>query len=173
MSLEQNRGKRGAVAYSSKIEAVVFSHINENEKWACVKVYRATHAVGSKKMEILKSLKDLINQFIDDKYNEICIKFYNYLELNKKEIEFLIHYSYNDLNKPLNDTLFYDFIDTYSYDIDKEINGKLIEIEKRLEIKFECGFDDDKGNQICRFFEITGTSELKGYEITAFIRLIS
>jgi len=164
---EQNREKRGAVAFSRAFShkgTKVFSQINENEKWACVKI-RATQINENEKLEILKNLKDLINQFVDDKYNEICIKFFGYLELNEKEIEYLIHYSYNDLNKPLNDTLFYDFVDTYVYENYKDINGKCVIVEKTLEIRFDCGFDDDKGNPTCRFFEIDGTTESKDCEI--------
>jgi hypothetical protein len=156
MSLEQNQEKG---------KAVVFSHINENEKWACVKIYRATYINENEKLEILKNLKDLINQFVDDKYNEICIWFFDYLEINKKEIEYLIYYSYNNLNEPLSDPFFKEFIDTYVYEDYKHINGKCVKVEKRLEIRFECGFYDDKGNPTCRFFEINGTTELKNCEI--------
>jgi uncharacterized protein YlaN (UPF0358 family) len=142
-----------------------FSYINENEKWACIKIYRATHINENEKLEILKNLKDLINQFVDDKYNEICIKFFDYLEINKKEIEYLIHYSYNNLNDSLNNPLFNEFVDTYVYGDYKDINGKCVEVEKRLEIRFDCGFIDNNGISVCRFFEINGTTELKDCKI--------
>jgi len=164
MSLEKNRGKRGAVAYSRKA-AVVFSHINENEKWAYVKIRATNINDENEKLEILKNLKDLIKQFVDDKYNEIDIDFSDYLELNEREIEYLINYRYNNLNEPINDPFFYSSIDTYVYEYCKHINEKDIKIEKRLEIRFECGFDDDKGNPTCRFFEINGSTESKDCEI--------
>lgn len=139
----------------------VFIHIDENEKWAFIKVRKATNISKNEKLEILKNIKNLINQFIDDKYKKIFIDFSIHLEVNEKEIEYLINYNYNNLNDPMpENNLFHIPIYTYEYEDYKFINEKCIKIDKELEITYSCNFIDDEGNQVCHIYDINGTTEI-------------
>ena len=139
----------------------VFIHIDENEKWVYIKISKANKISKNEKLEILKNIKNLINQFIDDKYNKIFIDFSKYLEMNKNEIDYLIHYNYNNLNDQIPENmLFHDFVDTYEYEEYKFLKEKCIKIDKKLEISFECGIINDEGNRVCDIYEINGTTEI-------------
>jgi len=139
----------------------VFIHIDENEKWAFIKVRNETKISENEKLEILKIIKNLINQFIDNKYNKIFIDFIMHLEANEKEIEYLINYNYNNLNDPMpENNLFHVPIYDYEYEDYKFINEKCIKIDKILGITYSCNFINDEGNQVCHIYDINGTTEI-------------
>jgi len=132
----------------------ILSRINENEKWAYLKVYGATDASEEEKLEILRSIKELINEFINGKYDEIEIEFSGYLDANRKEMEYLLNRFYNDLNEPMpSDPFFTELVDVYVYEDYKHIGDKCIAVEKRLEL------DDEGGHDSYAIIRINGRTE--------------
>jgi len=54
--------------------AFIYARVNEKEKWAYAEVRRAEYLVAEEeRAELLKKLKDLINKFIECKYDSIYV----------------------------------------------------------------------------------------------------
>jgi len=118
--------------------AFIYARINEKEKWAYAEVWRAEYlATEEERAELLKKLKDLINKFIECKYDSIYVTFLPFLTVDEKGMEYLINYKYNNLNDPLPaERLFAPNVGVYAYRKRKEADGKCVMIEKRLEPGF-------------------------------------
>jgi hypothetical protein len=143
----------------------VLIHIDENEKSAYIIVRKANKISKNEKLEILKYLKNFIDQFIEDKYNKIYIDLSRYLELSKQEMEYLINYYYNNLNDPMPENkIFIDDVDSHIYAFGyfsyKFINEKCHKIDKNLDLNYDCKFIDYKGNQVCALYDIYGTTNI-------------
>jgi len=143
----------------------VFIHTDENEKSAYIIVRKANNISKNEKLEILKYLKNLINEFIEDKYNKIYIDLSRYLELSKQEMEYLINYNYNNLNDQMPENkLFIENADAHIYYFGyfryKFINKKCFRIDKNLDLNYDCDFIDNEGNQVCKLYDIYGTTDI-------------
>jgi hypothetical protein len=119
--------------------AFIYARINEKEKWAYAEVWRTEYlATEEEKVELLKKLKDLINKFIECKYDSIYVAMVStFLTVDEKDMEYLINYKYKNLNDPLPaERLFAPNVGVYAYRKRKEADGKCVMIEKRLEPSF-------------------------------------
>jgi hypothetical protein len=118
--------------------AFIYIRSNEKEKWAYAEVWRAEYLVSEEeRAELLKKLKDLINKFIECKYDSIYIIIPRFLTVDEKAMEYLINYKYNNLNDPLPaERLFAPNVGVYAYRKRKEKDGKCVVVEKRLEVGF-------------------------------------
>jgi len=119
--------------------AFIYARVNEKEKWAYAEVRRAEYLVAEEeRAELLKKLKDLINKFIECKYDSIYVTMVStFLTVDEKDMEYLINYKYNNLNDPLPaERLFAPNVGVYAYRKRKEADGKCVMIEKRLEPSF-------------------------------------